>query len=140
MIGRAPSRTCSAIILPLGGQVSRRPPEATANPHRSMQAWILISGAWKPGDSDMKPKAVQWVRETKAAMLPFSKGAQYGVLAEVEVHGDEDDVGAIGCFMNTVEILSKRNIYGVNLPRLRELKAKYDPRNLFRINDNILPQ
>ena len=33
----------------------------------------------------------------------------------------------------------KLTMYGDNLPRLRTVKKKYDPRNVFCVNSNILP-
>jgi len=42
--------------------------------------------------------------------------------------------------LNTVDTVGKRNIYGGNLPRLQQIKSKYDPRNLFSVNDNIVPK
>mmetsp|Transcript_12452 Transcript_12452/g.21534 ORF Transcript_12452/g.21534 Transcript_12452/m.21534 type:complete len:536 (-) Transcript_12452:120-1727(-) len=150
----APNSNSAVVLLPLGGQVSKVAPDATAYCHRNMKTWVLILGAFPPGDEEQRTKTVKWVRAIKAAMLPFSQGAQYGVLSEVATHGENgkgkenidsnklnesDDGGAIGCMLNTAETMGKRNIYGANLPRLQRLKAKYDPENLFRVNDNIVP-
>lgn len=155
---RAPNSESAVIILPLGGKVLTVAPEATAYHHREMKFWLLISGQFKPNDKDSRAKVVQWVRDVKEAMLPFSAGAQYGVLSEVQAHdaatapnnaesGDgtslklatNTDGGAIGCMLNTLDTRSRRNIYGPNLQRLQQLKNKYDPQNLFRATDNIIP-
>eukprot|EP00929_Paragymnodinium_shiwhaense_P102483 TRINITY_DN65685_c0_g1_i1.p1 TRINITY_DN65685_c0_g1~~TRINITY_DN65685_c0_g1_i1.p1 ORF type:complete len:538 (-),score=75.49 TRINITY_DN65685_c0_g1_i1:175-1788(-) len=145
---RAPNSSSAIIILPMGGKVSTVASDATAYVHREMKAWLLISGQFPPGDDMEREKVVAWVRDVKRELLPFSQGAQYGVLADVAVHDattNSDETteaaqGAIGVMMNTAETVGKRNIYGANLPRLQKLKAQYDPSNLFRINDNIIPK
>lgn len=138
----APTDLCAIIVLPLGGQMSVPAPTATANPHRHYKCWVLISGSWLPNaGEEVRNKCIDWVRKVKKAMHPFSEGASYGVLGEVVTHDDtvpqvmtlHDEGGAVGCF------IGKRNIFGDNLPRLQHAKKVYDPQNLFRINDNILP-
>lgn len=149
---RAPNSASAIIILPLGGKVGTVAADATAYAHRAMKIWVLISGNFPPGDDVQREKVVQWVRDVKAEMLPFSHSAAYGVLSEVQAHDatppkekqesklSESDGGAIGCMLNTVDTVGKRNIYGGNLPRLQQIKSKYDPRNLFSVNDNIVPK
>lgn len=156
---RAPNSESAVIILPLGGKVKTVPPDATAYHHRGMKFWVLIIGQFQAKNEDARSKAVQWVRDVKQAMMPFSSGAQYGVLSEVTAHDAavaptsihsedtailklcaENDGGAVGCMLNTVETRKERNIYGPNLQRLQQLKKKYDPQNLFRATDNIIPK
>eukprot|EP00933_Yihiella_yeosuensis_P053053 TRINITY_DN51217_c0_g1_i1.p1 TRINITY_DN51217_c0_g1~~TRINITY_DN51217_c0_g1_i1.p1 ORF type:complete len:416 (+),score=66.50 TRINITY_DN51217_c0_g1_i1:97-1248(+) len=146
---RAPNSESAIICMPMGGKVPTVANDATAYSHRNMKVWLLISANFQPGDDAMREKCVQWVRTVKAELLPFSRGAGYGVLSDVQVHDAKDskmseaDGGAIGVMMNTPDTVAKdgkRNIYGANLPRLQTIKAKYDPNNVFRVNDNILPK
>lgn len=51
---------------------------------------------------------------------------------------NESEGGSIGIMLNTGQT-GGRNIYGPNLQRLQAVKAKYDPKNLFNVNDNIVP-
>jgi FAD/FMN-containing dehydrogenase len=63
---------------------------------------------------------IAWARNSHAAMQPFKGSSRYmNYLGEDEV-GDEV-VAA----------------YGPNYRRLQQLKAKYDPENFFRLNQNI---
>jgi FAD/FMN-containing dehydrogenase len=66
---------------------------------------------------------IEWARRLFDAVTPFSNGGVYVNFTGV---GDttEDRV---------------RAAYGRNYQRLAQIKAKYDPTNLFRINQNIRP-
>jgi len=146
-------KLCLLILLPIGGKVNTVAPEDTAVAHRNMKVWVLVSAQFPPGNLDARAEAVKWARSVKQGLLPFSGGAQYGVLSEVTTHDAADgkntgefklsadqDGGAIGCMLNTADTVAHRNIYGANLPRLQQLKLKYDPKNVFRVNDNIVPR
>jgi FAD/FMN-containing dehydrogenase len=63
-----------------------------------------------------------WARDSYAKMQPFVAPARY-----VNYLGDDEPQDAVSA------------AYGPNYPRLREVKAKYDPENFFRMNQNIRP-
>jgi class 3 adenylate cyclase len=67
-------------------------------------------------------RCIAWVRETYATMQPFFAPARY-----VNYLGD-DEVGE-----------PVVTAYGPNYRRLQQVKAKYDPKNFFRMNQNIRP-
>jgi hypothetical protein len=111
-------------LLSMGGAISRVPVDATAFPHRT-SPWLLnVPSSWlDPADNDYE---IAWVRDTFAAIAPFSTGGAYSnfMAAGEDANGDaaSDEVA-----------------YGPTLRRLSEIKAIYDPRNIFRLNQNILP-
>src|SRR5919109_4786180 len=94
--------------------------EETAFANRSEPYLLGIEANWE-GESDSEN--VAWVREVFADMQSFSGGGVYlnfpGFLEEGE------------------RIL--REGYGRNYERLVQVKTKYDPTNLFRLNANIAP-
>jgi FAD/FMN-containing dehydrogenase len=101
------------------GAACRVDPTATAFPHREPGFNILLAGQWAdPADTDVN---VQWVRDTFAALEPYRAPRTY-----VNYVGDEqaDGIGAS---------------YGPNLDRLRDVKRRYDPDNVFHLNQNIPP-
>lgn len=106
-------------LLAQGGAISRVPVDATAYPHRTA-AWLLnVPSSWTdPADTDYE---IAWVRETFAALQPFSSG------------------GAYSNFMDAGEAASDQTAYGPTLRRLQQIKAIYDPNNTFRMNQNISP-
>jgi FAD/FMN-containing dehydrogenase len=110
----------SVLIAQLGGAVSRVDEHATAAGNRRAQFVLNIQSSWlEPGES---PRHIQWTREFWTAMRPFSTGGVYvNLLSQDE--GEERVVAA----------------YGSNYNRLVALKSKYDPTNLFRVNQNIKP-
>ena len=92
----------------------------TAVPHREQGYNYLLTSVWMdPARSD---ENIAWTREAYAAMEPHFAQRRY-----VNYLSD-DDGGASG-----------QTIYGENYGRLRALKARYDPDNVFRLNQNIEP-
>jgi len=106
-------------LFTLGGAVARVPEDATAFPNRHAQHNLNIVGAWEINDPDPK-RHIAWVRQTWEAMQPFASGAYVNFMME---EGD-DRIKAT---------------YGDNYERLVQVKTKYDPKNVFRVNQNIKP-
>jgi FAD/FMN-containing dehydrogenase len=116
-----PSPMTAALLEHFHGEVTRVPVDATAVPHREPGHNFAITSVWTdPAASD---ENIAWTKETFAAMEPFLAGRRY------LNYFSEDDVGEDPV----------RAAYGPNYERLVELKAKYDPGNLFRLNANIPP-
>lgn len=84
---------------------------------------LSVDGNWTdPAEAET---VIEWVREaTRGAEKLETGGGTY-------LNFSGDDPG------ESVEAVEAA--YGENLPRLRELKAEYDPDNLFRLNNNIEP-
>jgi hypothetical protein len=104
----------------MGGAVARVAPDATAFPHRSSPylAWVVTE--WLlPDATDQRHVNRAWVRTTRESLGRFGHGVYVNALG--------DEPGRIG------------EAYGPNLPRLRELKRRWDPSNVFRLNGNIPP-
>ena len=80
---------------------------------------IVIAGGFRPEDAE---KNVRWARATSDAMRPFMSGAAY-----VNYLGADAGIDAV------------RSAYGPAYPRLVALKDRYDPANVFRLNQNIRP-
>jgi FAD/FMN-containing dehydrogenase len=99
------------------GAVARVAPHQTAFRARGQPFNLVVLGLW----DDMKDDArnVAWTRDFYGAMQPWSTGLVY-----VNALGD-DDRGRV------------REAYGENYARLEQVKAKYDPENRFRCNQNI---
>ncbi len=107
----------------MGGAFGRVPEDATAFPNRAAQFWLNIYGFWtEPADD---PARIAWVKGFSEAMRPHAMAGQY-----VNFLGhDEDDARR-----------KALEAYGpAKLERLMDLKRRYDPENLFRINHNIPP-
>jgi FAD/FMN-containing dehydrogenase len=122
--GRRPTPICHGIIEhQLGGAVRRADREATAFAHRDVEySFTSLGVCADPGDAE---KCVRWAREFWAAMQPYSTGGVY-----VNYLGQEADEGPERI----------KAAYGPErYARLVALKNKYDPTNLFRLNQNIKP-
>jgi len=119
-----PTPICHAVIEhQLGGAVRRANREATAFAHRDVEYSFLSAGVCAdPADVE---KSVRWGRDFWAAMQPYSTGGVY-----VNYLGREADEGRERI----------KAAYGPEkYARLVALKNKYDPGNLFRLNQNIEP-
>ena len=102
----------------LGGAMARVKPEATAYWNRLAQFDLLLDGAWVERSQDKEN--LQAGRAIWAKLEPFTEG----YYVNTEPSADEKRL---------------RATYGDNYPRLVQLKDKYDPMNLFRLNANIKP-
>ncbi len=102
------------------GALERVPDSATAFGSRGWPYNFVVTSAWSASEDDNRN--ITWTRELFAAMRPFLAGAAYVNY----LNGDE---GADGI----------RAAYGSKVERLATLKLKYDPRNLFRMNQNVQP-
>ncbi len=103
----------------LGGAITRVPNEATAYGHRDAQFVMNVHGRWDDPTKDQE--CIGWARGLFDAAAPFATGAVY---VNFLTQDEQDRV---------------RAAYGPNYDRLAVLKRKYDPTNLFRMNQNIRP-
>ena len=116
----SPSPLSRIYIEHLGGAMGRVPSEETAFVHRSVPFdLIVIAGGFRPEDGE---KNVRWARATSDAMRPFMSGGAY-----VNYLGADSGIDAV------------RSAYGPAYQRLVALKDRYDPANVFRLNQNIKP-
>lgn len=119
----APSPNTAIAIEQLGGAVGRVGHDHTAFNHRDARYNLLIVGMWS--DAAANQENTDWVRGLSDAMAPYASGGVY-----VNYLGQEADEGPERI----------RAAYGPEkYARLVALKNKYDPTNLFRLNQNIRP-
>jgi len=112
----------------MGGAFGRVPADATPFPDRSAAYWLNIYGFWRdPADDAAR---VAFVRRFARAMRPHASGGQY-----VNFLGAEEDQDRPG-----VSRAAALAVYGPEkLRRLADVKRRYDPDNVFRLNHNIRP-
>ncbi len=120
---RVPSPTSAIAIEHLGGAVSRVGRGDSAFEHRDAPFTLLVLSSWPNGTDGVTN--IDWARSLHRAMEPFSTGGVY-----VNYLGSEAEEGADRV----------KAAYGpAKYDRLLALKKKYDPGNLFRLNQNIRP-
>ncbi len=114
-----PSANSFFVFQQVGGAIARVPSTATAYPNRRAAYDSFPVSIWTEPAAD--EANIAWAREMYATLRPFAMEGVY-----VNNLGDEghDRVKAA---------------YGENYQRLLALKRKYDPANLFRLNQNIRP-
>ncbi|MGH8873479.1 MAG: FAD-binding oxidoreductase [Acidimicrobiia bacterium] len=113
----APMRVAQLRVL--GGAMARVPNEATAFAHRERKMMINVASFYEgPGDL---PRREAWVSD-------FAKTLS-----------DGDLTGYVGFLADEGEDRVRAAYPGPTWERLRQVKAKYDPTNLFRLNQNIPP-
>jgi len=114
-----PSPECEVFIAHVGGAMARVAPNATAWSNRNAHFIMNAHTRWRDKAEDAA--CVAWARQLFEATAPFASGSVYvNFMPE-----DENDRVA--------------NAYGANYRRLAEVKRRYDPQNLFRMNQNIRP-
>ena len=102
------------------GAVTRVGVTDTAVPHREA-GWNLLSRPCGP-TRPTRTRTSRWTRETHAALRPHLAERRW-----LNYLGDDQADDAI------------RAAYGPNYDRLREVKRRYDPENVFHLNHNIAP-
>ena len=115
-----PSPLTHIVLYTLGGAVSRVPGDQTAVSYRDAHHALIVIGMWQNAvDDDVQ---IQWVRQVIDAMQPFAYGGFY---PNYEESSPADRlIAAFG---------------PEKYQRLAQVKQKYDPKNIFRLNQNIQP-
>ncbi len=117
--GKLPSPQTEIFVGTLGGQTTHVAPDAMAYSSRDVNYVMNVHGRWESAAEDQR--CIAWAREFFAKSKPFaSAGVYINFLTE-----EETDRIAFA--------------YGATYKRLVDLKKKYDPTNLFRMNQNIKP-
>ena len=117
---RCPSPMAQLLLEHVHGAATRVGAQETAFPHRAGGYNFFILSQWI--DPAMTDRCIAWARETYQEMEPFAAAGRY-----VNYLGDDEPDDAVSA------------AYGPNHQRLRQLKTKYDPKNFFRMNQNIRP-
>lgn len=117
--GKLPSDQTEIFIGMLGGETSRIAADANAYAQRDAQFVMNVHARWEAAADDQR--CIAWAREFFDVSAPYATG---GVYINFMTEEEGDRVAAA---------------YGQGYRRLTELKAKYDPDNLFRMNQNIKP-
>jgi FAD/FMN-containing dehydrogenase len=118
-VAEMPSPTSGVGLQQMHGAASRVPLAETAFPHRDEHYDFFILSQW--ADAADSARNTQWTREFFEAMQPFLESGVY-----VNNLGEEGEDRV-------------KEAYGANYERLVALKDRYDPTNLFRLNQNIRP-
>jgi FAD/FMN-containing dehydrogenase len=118
---RVPSPLSALIIEQFGGAVHRVPAASTAFDNRDSDFNLVIVSRWT--DPAAAERNVVWARATSDAAKPFTNGRVY--VNYIGVGEAPDRVRAA--------------FSPEKFARLAQVKKQYDPRNVFRINQNIPP-
>ncbi|MFC9334550.1 FAD-binding oxidoreductase [Arthrobacter sp. NPDC057009] len=114
-----PSVQTANHYYPINGAAQRVGRDETAFPYRDVNFAVAIAGMWEdPADNEANTK---WVRDYHSELHAHGAGAGYVNFL------DADDQPHI------------EDNYAGNYARLAQVKAKYDPGNLFHVNQNIKP-
>ena len=117
----SPSHHSTIDLWQMGGQLARRSPGDSAFGDRSAAMMVGIESNWEDTADD--ERAVEWGRSVHRALQPYATGAEYTNFPGFYEDNDR----------------TVRDTFGPNLDRLVALKQRFDPGNLFRLNQNIGP-
>ena len=115
-----PSTMTAILFEHFHGAVTRVAPTDTAVPHRETGWNLLIPSVWT--DPSATQANISWTRDTHAALAPHLSERRW-----LNYLGDDQAEDAV------------QAAYGPNYARLREIKRRYDPTNVFHLNHNIAP-
>jgi FAD/FMN-containing dehydrogenase len=117
--GRLPTNQCEIFVGMLAGAPNRIAPEATAYFHRDARFVMNVHGRWNDPSEDAP--GIAWARD---------------FFASAKSHAS---AGGYVNFMTGDEAERVPAAYGRNYDRLKAIKRRYDPENIFRHNQNIAP-
>lgn len=117
--GKLPSPKCEIFIGLLAGAANRVPADSMAYAHRDAKFALNVHGRWDQAADD--ERCIAWAREFFESSAPYASGTVY-------VN-----------FMTKDEVDRIAAAYGSNYDRLVQIKRKYDPENVFHLNQNIKP-
>jgi FAD/FMN-containing dehydrogenase len=117
--GKLPSPQCEIFIGCISGAANRVLADATAYYHRDAKFVMNVHGRWEDVAHD--EICIAWAREFFQAAAPYASAGAYVNFMTAE---EGDRVAAA---------------YGSNYDRLVQLKQRYDPENIFHLNQNIKP-
>lgn len=117
--GKLPSPQCEIFIGLIAGAPNRIAPHAMAYGHRDAKFVLNVHGRWDEAKDDQK--CMSWAREFFKASAPYASAGAYVNFMTAE---EGDRVVAA---------------YGSNYDRLVQIKKRYDPDNIFHLNQNIKP-
>lgn len=117
---KVPSEASCMHLYPIDGAVHRKAKDETAWNCRDATWSMVIAGVHS--DPSNAPALKKWAKDYWAAVHPFDLAGAYPNFMM-----DDEGEGRL------------KATYGDNYPRLAALKGKYDPANLFRVNQNIRP-
>lgn len=110
----------AVIFFPLGGAIAKYGNDHSAVGNRDAAYVLNIPAAWEKPEDDVTN--IEWARAAWRDMRRFSTGGTYINFLTEEEAGDRIQAA-----------------YGANFKRLVDIKSKWDPENLFRVNKNIAP-
>jgi len=116
---KSPSPLCAVALQQLHGAATRVLPHETAFAHRYDHYNFIPLARWTTAAE--AARNIEWARNIWRAMQPYADDAVYG-----NDLGDEENERVL-------------DAYGSNHQRLVALKTRYDPTNLFQLNQNIRP-
>ena len=114
-----PGGQCEVFLAQLGGAARRVPRDATAYAGRDAEFVVNVHARWTEAAQD--DACIAWARGLFDAVAPHATG------------------GAYVNFMTQEEGDRVRAAYGPNYERLAAVKRKYDPTNVFHMNQNVQP-
>ncbi|CAH2602496.1 FAD-binding oxidoreductase [Rhodovastum atsumiense] len=116
-VRRLPGPECEVFVGHLGGAINRVAADATAYSRRDVAFVLNVHTRWR--DPAQDEACIDWARGLFHALAPHAMGTVYVNFMPAD---EADRIGGA---------------YGPNYARLAEVKRRYDPLNLFRLNQNI---
>jgi FAD/FMN-containing dehydrogenase len=117
--GKLPSPQCEIFIGHIAGAANRVPADAMAYGHRDAKFVLNVHARWESTAEDRS--CIDWARAFFKATKPYASA------------------GAYVNFMTEDEGERVTAAYGSNYDRLAQLKKRFDPENVFHLNQNIKP-